>query len=84
MKRPFEALLLQPLQPETKARPLPVQDLDLVAPLVDEAEQVLAERIVLERRLDHHRETIDAHPEVDRIAAEIDRDVANRRRRHRR
>ena len=82
MHRPLELLFLQPLQPETETAALPIQNLDLVAPLVREAEQIPAERIEPQRRLDQRREPIDAEPEVNRILRQIDRDIAKRRRRH--
>ncbi len=42
MERPLKPLLFQPLQPQAEPALLPVQHLDLVTPLVDEAEQVAA------------------------------------------
>ena len=42
MERPLEPLLLQPLQPQAEPALLPIEHLDLVLPLVDEAEQVAA------------------------------------------
>lgn len=48
VKRPLETFPFQPLQPQAKACALPIERFDLGAPLVDEAEQIAAERIVLE------------------------------------
>ena len=69
MERPPKSLFFEPLQPQAETRALPVKNLDLVFPFVDEAKQIAAERIVFQRRLDEHREPVDAHPEVNGFAA---------------
>ena len=82
MEWPFEPLLLEPLLPKTEPAPLPIEDLDLIAALVDEAIQVRAEGIELQRHLDQHRQGIYATPKINRLAAQIDRDITARRRRY--
>ena len=69
MKRPLEAFLLKTLQPKAETGALPVKHLDLIATLVDEAEQVAAERIIPERCFNQNRQTVDTFSEVHRIAA---------------
>ncbi len=54
MEMPLEALLFKTLQPKAETGALPIKHLNLVPTLVDEAEQVAAERITPERRLDEH------------------------------
>src|SRR5215467_6324757 len=79
MEWPFEPLLLESLLPKTKPAPLPIEDLDLIAALVDEAIQVCAEGIELQRHLHQHRQGIYATPKINRVAAQIDRDITARR-----
>ena len=76
MDRPLEPLLLKALQPKAKTSALPIKHFDLVAPLVDEAEQIATERIKRQRRFDQHREPVNTLAKIDRLATQVDRDIA--------
>jgi hypothetical protein len=84
MHGPLELLFLEPFEPRAEPAALPIQNLDLIAPLIDEAEQIAAERIEPQHRLDHRRQPVDAEPEINRVLRHIDCVVAIRRRSHRR
>jgi hypothetical protein len=48
----------------------------------EQVDRVQAERIVLQRRFDHRLSAVDAHPEVDRIPTDADREIASSRTNH--
>jgi hypothetical protein len=78
MERPAKPLLLEPLLPQAKTRALPVENLDLIASPVDEGKQVPAEGIESQCRLDENTQAGNTKSEIDRIAAQIDGDLAAR------
>src|SRR5690606_13569767 len=80
--RPVKAMLLKALVPQAKTVSLPVQDPHPVARTVAEHEQLLAERIELQRLLDQRSESVDALPEVHRLPAQIYRRQLARRPHH--
>src|SRR5208282_362509 len=67
----MKAMALQTLVPEDEAVALPEQELELVAPPVDEAKQRGAHRLQLHRLLDQKREPIDLPSHVHRCAVQI-------------
>src|SRR5690606_19719181 len=80
--RPVETVPLQALLPQAETVPLPVQDPHPVPRPVAEHEQLLAERIELQRLLDQRSESVDALPEVHRLPAQIYRRQLARRPHH--
>ena len=62
-------IVLSHILPKTEPALLPIEDLDLIAALVDKAIEVCAEGIEIQRHLDQHRQGIYATPKIDRVAA---------------
>src|SRR5438105_3893240 len=72
LKRPDEPILLEPLQQQPEAVALPPQDLHAVASSVPEHVHAGGERVQSERLLDEHGQAVDAEPEVNRRAVQVD------------
>ena len=68
---PFKRAFLQPLVPDDKSGSIPEQYLALVAVLVEEHEQVAAERISQHETLRQHRQFIESAPHISRLSVNI-------------
>src|SRR5581483_301386 len=70
--RPHEAALLQPLGEQAEALPVPVENLDEIAALAAEGEQVAGKWVLLQYLLRHHTEAVETAAHVGRTARQID------------
>src|SRR3954454_10114982 len=72
--RDAEGAALEPLGPDGQAIAVPIQDLDAIAPLVEEDEEVAGEGVELECTRDQGGEAIEALAHVGGFFGEVDTD----------
>ena len=70
MIRPLETFLLQPLLPQAEPGSFPIQDLDFVALLIDEYEQLFGKWIAHQLFFHQDRQPVDTFVKVDRCSAQ--------------
>src|SRR5690606_11591688 len=70
-QRPGELLLLQALVPDDEPGAIPCQDLQLIAPTVDEHKQRPGERIALQRPFHQRRQPVHLLAHVDRRTMQL-------------